>query len=404
MAPNYAVYAVPVIATSTILIALGAYVRAKGQNRVSSAFFYMSSVMGMWGIMSSLAVIFVQLNPQNSYSPGSIVVWVDEGAFIFVAFSGAVTLHLTVSMFGYLDHKLERWLHIIIYSLSGSSALLVFLGLLIGIPVNHSFWGIGNNGIYYSQRTIYFHYFFTPYNYILILTALILIIYRVIETKNSLERKNALLFFFSLFLPFLANIVQLMNMNPFPVDITHMSFIIATLLLGVGVVKYGMFLVDPVASKGEASKKQDITYGKTFLVEDSYYGYEIFTEVVDDTTPGLLFTGMNEDILMNKYDMKYSRVIKLSTGTNKDMNIDLRKREMYQLLRYIVSHFIKGSQSSVVYVDALEENVGDFDTARKYLIGLNQLISQLGRGRLLLSVSSDMTSSLRGELKDFIEL
>ncbi len=152
--------------------------------------------------------------------------------------------------------------------LNNRNTFLVFLpGIitLIGVWTNeyhhlhYKTFGIDNSNAFplFEFKPGILYVFHTVYFYILLFVGLLIQLKKFINADSVYKKQNAIIVFGTL-IPWIFNIIYLMGYRPMEhLDLTPFAFIMTTMLIGIGLIRFKLFDIVPVARDKVIEEMQD---------------------------------------------------------------------------------------------------------------------------------------------------
>ncbi|MCK4717626.1 MAG: hypothetical protein KAT70_03065 [Thermoplasmata archaeon] len=390
--------------TGLALLGLGFYVlHTNKSSSTSRAFFMMTLPVAAWCILAAASNTMIKGTADGVLSLRDPIPLVDEFTFIAVVLIGPAFLNLMLTNLGIVSSEKKKWINRITIAIAMVSAGVITYQALANTPILHTSFKI-ENGAYITERGRFFYNYLVPANYSLILAGIGLIIYRIFKPRHILERRHALIFFAAVIPALIGNIVQLTQLHNFPVDITPLSFGLTTIIFAVGVMKYGMFIVEPVREETieEGEARVDLSLGMQFYVSDPEYGFEIFADIVKHDTYGMGFTTKELPHIRTTYGLEKTLLFQFNKELKRDM-LDPNIQEHKELLPFMIKVFAKEEPDSILIVHGLDDFV-ELNAFTEMIKDINSWMRKEKKGRLLLAVNEENTDALNDILADCIPL
>jgi len=358
---------------------LGYYVFLRNRGAGSSRpFLLLTFLIGFWALFSLVSRAIFMSWPEGTLSLHDLPVMLDESTFFAVAFMGPAVLHLILLNLGWNRPKILKRLYLL-YLFSLLSLVALCFELMTATPVFHTSFSL-HNGVYTAERGAFFYYFLLPYNYIMILTALFLAVWRGVKPRYSMERKNALIIVAAISAGFIANIAQIVTEGNAPIDITFLGFFATTLIFSVAVLKYGLFVVVPVKEESERATKASIPEERVILMHEAD-AIPLFSEFVGRGFYGLAFTSREIEEFREKSGLQKTTVFRLTENPVRDA-INPSLTEHHELLLFIIRDFVSRPEGTVVYLQGLEQFL-DAARLKSSIDEISEIVQASENGRLI---------------------
>lgn len=181
------------------------------------------------------------------------------------------------------------------------------------------------------------------YNYCLILITFILVFY-ALNTPHYIYRKQGILFFIGIFLPWSSNFIYVFRIMAFPIDMTSVSFIFTGLALFWGITREQLLDIVPTAYTAVFNEIPDgvIVLGGTNQIVDFNPAAELILNVKASNIRGKNFSELitewkeMKDVFKSHVSEDYYR----STISNHDKYYDVIFKKIYSKKGLFVGQLI----------------------------------------------------------------
>lgn len=181
------------------------------------------------------------------------------------------------------------------------------------------------------------------YNYCLILITFILVFY-ALNTPHYIYRKQGILFFIGIFLPWISNFIYVFRIMAFPIDMTSVSFIFTGLALFWGITREQILDIVPTAYTAVFNEIPDgvIVLGGTNQIVDFNPAAELILNVKASNIRGKNFSELitewkeMKDVFKSHVSEDYYR----STISNHDKYYDVIFKKIYSKKGLFVGQLI----------------------------------------------------------------
>lgn len=181
------------------------------------------------------------------------------------------------------------------------------------------------------------------YNYCLILITFILVFY-ALNTPHYIYRKQGILFFIGIFLPWISNFIYVFRIMAFPIDMTSVSFIFTGLALFWGITREQLLDIVPTAYTAVFNEIPDgvIVLGGTNQIVDFNPAAELILNVKASNIRGKNFSELitewkeMKDVFKSHVSEDYYR----STISNHDKYYDVIFKKIYSKKGLFVGQLI----------------------------------------------------------------
>ncbi|MFW6047917.1 MAG: HAMP domain-containing protein, partial [Candidatus Natronoplasma sp.] len=309
---------------------------------LSKGFFFLSIVIAGWCLAEILKISVLHASgPDRIIELNSLRGLAFDLRYYFISFFGAVFLHTVLGLTDYHDNKYWKTFLMIAYGLSLVAALLLTLQFTIGFPYITAELSV-EDGFLEQTTGPFMRTFNNPMIYGPVFLGVALLIKTFIRPKKSLQRKQAMVFLISFFVIFPLNYLYMIGMLRVArgVDITPQLFSVVAILIGIGLLKYGLAKGKPIRSMWV---KMMLIFGLflSLILGINYFAIYILIDVLSVTTkitdiilimgPPIVLLGITLAYILAKSIVgrirKVSVVAKEISKGNFDVSIEDKKSE-----------------------------------------------------------------------------
>jgi PAS domain S-box-containing protein len=191
-----------------------------------------------------------------------------------VEYIGVTSVPLLVLVFALYHSDYKQWLtpgRIVLLSLiPAATVILAWTNEFHGL-IWSTYSPYFENGIMFSQKTygIWF-WIYWVYSYLLLISATVLIVRSALVSSNMF-RWQAVVLVVGILFPWAGNLIYVLKISPFAnLDLTPLAFGVTSIMLALGIVRWGLFDLKPVAQSTVLANMSDglvVLDGQFRLVE-----------------------------------------------------------------------------------------------------------------------------------------
>lgn len=350
MIQNLMWYSAFPLLTGITALALGvALLRRNKQIAFNAGFFVLMLIFLVAGVLD-----FMMINAA------------DDATALFYARGLLFALILVFAGFLYISTQLtfiplSKWFQKNWYSYA---AVSVIIGLVVALnlkTIEHNEFGYGPSRTYDTVLAIGVATVYAA-------AAVSLMVKRYFVTKDEIVRSECVLLSLAVLMPYLWGVVlellRLLNIN-IPGDLSP-GFFISLLIIGFSIYRHRFFIIVPVsedrASLKGAKDSTQLSPGSYLLFEETKADgmYESLLSQVSNGLEGLIVTRTYPEVLREKYGLKRTPVIWLSSQPGHD-RIDPTN---LSILEHTVVEFLKAGHNTIVAIDGLEYLISNNGSAK----------------------------------------